>query len=181
MVQELVDKIRDLLWQDSEKYNELQVYVILDAARDKNIFIGLMNSDEEYVCLYKGGKKSKELETCAPYLVRLEKNSPFTEWILSEGWGNSWGIFYSTDLPMQKVRDHFREFVMVVNEDGEPLYFRFYDPRVMRGFLPTCSNEQLGELFDNRGKYFIEDENGKGVIQYSLTNDSLSEEVVEFD
>jgi hypothetical protein len=180
MGKETVDKIRDLLWQDSEKYNDLQVYVILDAARDKNIFIGLMNSDEEYVCLYKGGKKAKELETCAPYLVKLEKYSPFAEWILKDGWGKSWGIFCRTDAPIQKVRDHFREFVMVVNEDGDPLYFRFYDPRVMRSFLPTCNSKQLDELFGNLGEYFIEDENGKGVIQYSLTNESLSEEVVEF-
>ena len=31
--------------------------------------------------------------------------------------------------------------------DDEALYFRFYDPRVLESFLPTCSEEQLDEFF----------------------------------
>ena len=45
------------------------------------------------------------------------------------------------------VASHFRRLLKVQTESGERLYFRYYDPRVLRAFLPSCSEEQVESVF----------------------------------
>jgi len=45
------------------------------------------------------------------------------------------------------MRQHFRRFITVHDESGKPLLFRYYDPRVLRTFLPTCNAKELAEIF----------------------------------
>ena len=47
---------------------------------------------------------------------------------------------------------------MVYNEDGKPLYFRFYDPRVFRVYLPTCNESELEIIFGPVSRYLVESE-----------------------
>lgn len=65
------------------------------------------------------------------------------------------------DLPT--LRRHFRRFLRVKGPDDRILYFRFYDPRVMSVFLPTCQPEDLGVIFGSLHGYFCESE-GTGML-----------------
>jgi hypothetical protein len=47
------------------------------------------------------------------------------------------------------------------DETNERMYFRFYDPEVMRVFLRTCTPRQRAELFDEIGAVLLEDEHGR--------------------
>ena len=63
-----------------------------------------------------------------------------------------------------------------MDEDGKSLYFRYYDPRVFRVFLPTCDREQLGTMFGPVGRYYVEGEKSDSLVQYSLRDGKLIQE-----
>ena len=147
------DKVLQHLWRCTEKNPDLYIYAILDAARNDRIYPVLANSDVEYRCLYLG-KIPSVLAEAAPYLVRFHRDSSFMSWLVGEGWGDSWGIFFASPATFKELRPHFREFMMARDEEGNTFYFRYYDPRVLRIFLPTCKTSELKMIF-GPVKYFI--------------------------
>jgi hypothetical protein len=132
------------------------LYAILDAARDPKVIAVLRNSNEKYQSLYEG-LNGEVLALCAPYLVELPSKSLLIETLVREGWGKSWGICLLSEAGFKETRRHFRHFLMVKTEDGRDLYFRFYDPRVLRVFLPTCTRLEVAEFFGPVTAYFCED------------------------
>ena len=162
-----LDNLIDQLWRLTDQGTKPQIYTILDAARDERIYPGILNSDNEYICLYRG-KQASDLADVAPYLVKLERGDAFTNWLLTQGWGRSWGIFLSSDAPFNQLRQHFRTFLMVYDDKGKPLYFRYYDPRVLRVYLPTCNEEELKVLFGPVSRYYAEGPN-KEIIEYACS------------
>jgi hypothetical protein len=45
--------------------------------------------------------------------------------------------------------------------------FRFYDPRVLSVFLPTCLPEQITEMFGPVTHFFVEVCDGVAIAEYS--------------
>jgi len=45
------------------------------------------------------------------------------------------------------MRRHLRRFLIVRAPDGKRLYFRYYDPRVLSVYLPTCNAAELQYIF----------------------------------
>lgn len=133
-----------------------EVYAVLDAARDPAVRAKLIASDVRSACLYEG-TLPKELADVAPYLVKLRRDHRFTEQLLESGWGRSWGIFVRAPVDFEAVRRHFRRFLRVADEAGKTLLFRYYDPRVLRVYLPTCTAAELDMLFGPLSAYFAED------------------------
>jgi hypothetical protein len=140
----------------------------LDAARDDKIYPELVNSDIESLCLYLG-EKAVELATVAPYLLELKREDPFTQWVLNNGLGKSWGIFLQSSAPFKELHRHFRKFLMVYDEEGTPLYFRFYDPRVLRVYLPTCNESELQTVFGPVTQFYVEGKEENQLIEFSCT------------
>lgn len=59
--------------------------------------------------------------------------------------------------PIWLIREHFRHFSMVEFEsDSDVVNFRYYDPAVLRTYIPTCSNYELMRFF-GCVQYFIAD------------------------
>lgn len=132
------------------------LFAVLDAARSDRILALLRQSVEEYHSLYEG-PHGEELEEVAPYLVSLPKMSPLLDVLINEGWGNHWGIYLICSRSFIETRRHLRKFLMVDAEGWEnKLYFRFYDPRVLRSFLPTCIPEQEAEFFGPIASFLYE-------------------------
>jgi hypothetical protein len=65
---------------------------------------------------------------------------------------------------------------MVQTEDKEELYFRFYDPRVLRIFLPTCDEDQLNEFFGPVDYFVCEDEDPAFALAFTLKDGELKTE-----
>jgi hypothetical protein len=143
-------------------------YAILDAARDPRIYARLRTLKTGLVSLYRG-QPEEALAPVAPYLISLAENAELRKWILSEGWGNSWGVFMTATAGIDDLRQHFRHFLLVRDADGKRLYFRFYDPRVLRVYLPTCTESELHQLFGPVESYFMESEDGRSVLEYRLS------------
>ncbi|MBI3776137.1 MAG: DUF4123 domain-containing protein [Gammaproteobacteria bacterium] len=124
----------------------------------------------EFVCLYRG-EIPDDLAQVAPYLVALNRSDEFTAWIVQQGWGNAWGIFARVDsmINMTEVRKHFRTFLKVEFPDGKSRYFRYYDPRVLFDYLPTCNRDELSKLFGPTiTSYVVEAEEQNVALQFTL-------------
>lgn len=151
---------------------QLANYIILDAARAEQNMFEARKLNKKFVSLYRG-EAEEDLSDVAPYLFTFENGSPFANWFLENGWGNSWGILVKSDFSFEELRSHFRRFLLVKTDDGAELYFRFYDPRVLRIFLPTCDKEQLQEFFGPIESFICEDENPDYALIFSLRNSML--------
>lgn len=171
----LQDAVHRALWK-GDGQGQGSFYAILDAARKPIIYSRLAESHNRKVCLFIGDQ-ARELATVAPYLVELDKNDSFTQWIIEKGWGESWGIFVESEATFIKLRNSLRTFLRVADEDGNTSFFRYYDPRVLRIFLPTCDAEHLEIMFGAVVRYYSEGEDGNTLIQYSVRDNKLDETV----
>lgn len=130
------------------------------------------NLQSNFLSLFMG-KEEELLSAVAPYLFPFQFNTEFGKWLLEKGWGNAWGLFLTTKLSMEDLREHFRKFLMVKTDEGKEIYFRFYDPRVLRVFLPSCDEQQLEKFFGLVDNYTMEDENSEYAVKFSLKNKKL--------
>jgi hypothetical protein len=134
------------------------LFALLDATRDPLRILGMLKSaGEEYQSLYEG-VPGKMLQAHAPYLVRLSGASRLLETLVARGWGKHWGIFVVSAADFKTVRKHFRTFLMVRSPEGKQLYFRYYDPRVLRVYLPTCNPAETSFVFGPVAAYLCEGE-----------------------
>ena len=133
------------------------LFAILDAARDIRILAMLVHHQAECQSLYEGAQGA-ELAHVAPYLVKLPPDSTLLEALVKEGWGKSWGVYLTSASDFHEIRRHLRHFLEVKLPDGEQVYFRFYDPRVMRVFLPTCIAPEVDQFFGPIKRYVMEGE-----------------------
>jgi hypothetical protein len=152
------------------------LYALLDAARDDLVYALLQTSKEQYQSLYEG-PKGERLAAVAPYLVRLPPESPLLEPLARQGWGKSWGVYLTSPQPFAEVRRHFRRFLLVRTEAGEELYFRFYDPRVLRAFLPTCLPAEAAAFFGPVTAYWVEAEEPALLVEFTNPRQGLTESV----
>lgn len=136
---------------------ELPLYAILDAARSERILLLLHHSVEEYRSLYEG-PRGDTLWRVAPYLVSLtSKNSWLLGRLVEEGWGASWGTYLVCSQPLRELRRHLRKFLLIEAEGHKaPLFFRFYDPRVLRTSLPALTRVQRKEFFGPIWRFLFE-------------------------
>src|SRR5580765_529821 len=151
-----------------------KLYAVLDGASIPNLLSRLYSKPSpEFVSLYRG-ELEREIAEVSPYLVRLEPRSPFTDWILAEGWGSHWGIFAASRASFKDMRKHFRTFLRVQLPAGKPVYFRYYDPRVWRAFLPTADGAQLRRLFGPIQSFTCEGAELDEALHYELERGKLS-------
>ncbi len=141
-------------------------FAILDAAREPSVLKVLVESREECQSLFEG-TQGYQLAHFAPYLVKLTPDSPVLETLVSVGWGKSWGVYLVCDRPLAEVRKHLQAFLRVTIEGQGQVYFRFYDPRVLRKFLPTCLPEQVAQFFGPIRYFLAEDEKGGALLRFS--------------
>jgi len=90
--------------------------------------------------------------------------------------GNHWGVFAIAldDLPV--LRRHFRKFLIVHDSEGAPMYFRYYDPRVLRVYLPTCTPEELNTVFGPVSSYVLEGQDPNTLLRFTLDSGSLKQQ-----
>lgn len=146
--------------------------VILDAARLDHEIGTAHELNPDGVSLYKG-QPEEELSDVAPFLFSCIEKPKFLNWAVNTGWGKAWGIYALSTTDFNELHRHFRRFLMVKTEDGLQLYFRFYDPRVLRIFLPTCDSLQLREFFGPISRFICEDEDPEFALIFFHDNTKL--------
>ena len=152
-------------------------YLLFDAARADESLPIAQELNPEYKCLYLV-KPYDELLTVAPYLFSITPKTPFWEWYSVQGWNQNWGVLLFSNSLFEHVVTHFRRFLMVKNEDDQQLYFRFYDPRVLKIFLPTCDEKQIIEFFGPIYSYIVEGETKEEAIRFWHQDGILKQEIL---
>jgi hypothetical protein len=168
------DAIEGVLWPLGERVGP-SVWMVLDGARDPKIHHALLESRLEYRCLYSG-RLPRALELAAPQLVELLPGHRLTTRLLDEGWGRSWGSLLRVSDP-SNLRHHLRKLLKVRTEDGRRLLFRYYDPRVLRLYLPTCTVDELRQMFGPVSAFFTESEDGAGLLEFAFDGRALKRRV----
>ena len=152
--------LKTLLFREPDQ----RVYALLDGASIPGLPNRLAESPEKSGCLYRG-ELGLDLKMTAPYLVELSPESDLLPWLWGEGWGKSWGIFVVTPLGFEELRRHFRGFLRVRDHAGRILYFRYYDPRVLRVYLPTCNAGEIKTVFGAISRFVCEGESANEVME----------------
>ncbi|MGH9405571.1 MAG: DUF4123 domain-containing protein [Terriglobia bacterium] len=142
------------------------LFALLDAAREPSVLKVLVESREECQSLFEG-PQGDQLAHFAPYLVRLTPDSQVLETLAVQAWGRGWGVFLTCDRPFAEIRKHLQYFLRVTLDGHREVYFRYYDPRVLRLFLPTCMPEEIDQFFGPIRYYLIEDEKGGALLRFS--------------
>ena len=157
---------------------DAEVFAVLDGASVPNLLPKLSEEQPEYCCLYRG-ELEPDLAEAAPYLVRLDLSARFTNWVIEKYLGQHWGIFAIAQADLRTMRKHFRTFLMVYDPEGKPLYFRYYDPRVLRVYLPTCNAEETATVFGPIIHYMCEDETPSVLLRFSPAKGGVRKEVIK--
>ena len=169
MTSRYVAEIEQRLWPEGFRRD---IWMIVDAARDLRIFSMLLDCHLEHSCLYSG-YLPPALEAAAPYLVQLDYDYRDTRRFIREAWGNSWGVFLKADIGMDRLRRHLRGFLVVRDTSNQRLIFRYYDPRVLRVYLPTCTSGELREVFGPIECFWTEDETVDSILEFRLHRERL--------
>ncbi len=163
----ILSALQPVLFPANPDEAALHTYAILDGAAIPELLDHLYADERpEFECLYRGDLEP-DLAECAPYVVALQPEAAFTKWLLAEGWGKHWGIFALSSGDLRAMRRHFRNFLMVRNPEGKQVYFRFYDPRVLRTFLPTCNAGQAEIVLGPLASYLCEAEGPETLLSFT--------------
>jgi len=73
---------------------------------------------------------------------------------------------------------HLRRFLTVRTEKGKKLLFRFYDPRVLRLYLPTCTSTELNTFFGPVERFVCEGGDSQTALVHSRVGDAFQAEEV---
>lgn len=156
----------------------LPLFAILDAARSADVIPLLASSGQPYDSLYEG-EQGAALANVAPYLVAIARDAGFLPRLLTLGWGKSWGVYFTSRIAMPDLRNHLRRFLLVKDEADRPLCFRFYDPRVLRVFLPACTPAEAGDFFGPVRSFLVEDEDPGTLLRFTLGGAGMRRDAVQ--
>lgn len=146
------------------------LFAVVDGAAWPGLLPAIDEHGVEHACLFSGAL-GPSLQGAAPYAVALDPASKFPAELLPELLARNAGIMvrYTIGIGLAPVRRHLREFLRVLDPDGNPVFFRYYDPRVMRVFLPTCMPEELDVMFGPADAYLIPGEAPSTVVEFTRT------------
>lgn len=134
----------------------LDVYAVIDGAVLPELLAKLEEYEPLQACLLRG-ELPFDLAEAAPYLVKLEESNEFTEWLLNQAREKPCCIFARTSDDFIALRKHFRSLIRAEMPNGKVVHFRYYDPRVLATYLPTCTEEDNALLFSVAEVYLTVD------------------------
>ena len=166
-------KLADVLFGDRESS---KLYAVLDGARITTLLDTLEELAPPSACLF-AGKLDPSVARVAPYIVELERGGPFSDWLVENHWGKDAGVFMQSGTDLNGVRKHLKKFLMAKLPDGEQAFFRFYDPRVLRVYLPTCDQAEVDEFLGEAIECFlVESEGTEAVLEFTKSGAGVAVE-----
>jgi hypothetical protein len=143
---------------------EGRLYAILDACDAPLLYQKIRELAESDVACLPRGNLAPEVEAQAPHIVRVDPK--LLDWIHETVWQTPWGIFLVANTDLRALRKHLRKLLIVQDAQGDAVYFRFYDPRVLATYLPTCTDSELRVFLGPALAYAVGDPKGGGVTYY---------------
>jgi hypothetical protein len=110
----------------------------------------------------------------APYLFQVD--SELLDWIAQKLWKEPWGIFAMSKANLEDLRVHFKKFLMVKLPDGKQWLFRYYDPRILQAYLPTCEPWELQKFFGPVRAFATADDDEQKLMTLPGTPEGMTEQ-----
>jgi len=141
----------------------IKTYAIVDLSRDDDIWLQITTIFEvNYEILLKENDM-QELEYVAPCIVELEENSEFYQWLITEGYGKNWMVFFHSNKNILTLKNKFLDFFYQYIEMKEDEiieykegYLAYYDPRIFQGYMKALSANDAIEFFDGIKSFLCE-------------------------
>ncbi len=163
--QNYADQLLDTLW--SQCPADYRLYIIVDGAQDERIYPTLAASENLTRSLYRMNV-DEALKAAGPWLLQLHKGDWLSSWCINEGLEKNWFvIFASKGKTFPHLLHHFRRFAIVQDEQGKHLYFRYYDPRVLAAYLPTCNDSERLFVFGHIPCFWVKDAESAQFTQFN--------------
>ncbi len=141
------------------------LFAVLDAAGAPAVPGMMIAAGDDSKALYMS-HSDPELEMVAPYVVRLTTDR--IAQIREHLWNDPWGILIEFDGDMMTLRRHLRQYLIVQSPEGRPLYFRFYDPRVLHTFVRSADKKSRAEFFGPMKALIARDTDPDAFVRYTL-------------
>lgn len=146
-------------------------YGLLDAARAPELPGEAVSAGLKIRSLY-AGEMGAALSDVAPYLVELPLKSDFFE-KLAGNWPEYQFVLFQSQAAFDALHRHLRTFLLVKDERGKLLRFRYYDARVLRPFLPACTPAELTAFFGPIARFYAMSADGNAVLAHSTSATGL--------
>lgn len=156
-----------------------RLYAVVDAARGPmTIPPTLQAMTDKVACLYRG-QALEEFGDDTAWVVGLASDESVLDWLLDNGFGKRWSIFLRSPLQLADVIRHLRKFTVIEDEEGTAHFFRFYDPRTLRQYLPIFTPEQNTAFFTGVTAWFCENDlRPDELLKFTASAGTLHREVI---
>jgi len=157
----------------------VRLYGVVDAARCVDLaYEAKIRFGKEIRSLFLPEVQT-QLWDVSPYMVQIDPDGDYLRsW--AQRWGTSAGVLLTSEADEDALHAHLRKIFVVEDEEKQEYFFRFYDPRVLRTFLPTCSAQQLEELFGPIAQFAVESQPGNALSRFTRTKERLVHLTVRF-
>lgn len=153
-------------------------YAVIDAAAVPDLMGHARALGMDLRCLFPDAPEA--LARVAPHVVHIgSKSNFFHHW--ADGLGSNAGILLESPDRLEAMFDHCRRVFLSSTQEGQTRFFRFYDPRVLRPYLPTCTLDELTKFFGATHAILVEDENPTRLLRYMPSNAGLRVQVLKVD
>ncbi len=163
------------------------LYSVVDAAKDYRLAMASRDLlGEPLRPLFV--KAPHHMDRVGPYMARIQCCNRYPDYLKlwAERLGDNGGILLLSSAWPKAIYSHLRSIFKVYDETGAMFYFRFYDPRVLRTYLPTCTAKEGRQFFGPIRSILVEGEeegimlhyrNGKAAVQ--MDTESIPVSAVE--
>jgi hypothetical protein len=138
---------------------EERLYALVDGASAADLAVTGRVLGHRLYTLFEGDMAA-QVAHAGPILIPLDEEplAFLARW--AEVLGKNAGVLLQTQAELGPLHAHLRHVFVCSDEEGSEYFLRFYDPRVLRGFLPTCDAEQRTEFFGPVQRFLVEAEAG---------------------
>ncbi len=145
-------------------------YLIYDTALNGVYTLMLLQGRYPVSCCLFAGTKDDALFDVAPYLFLIDDS--FYELDRLPMISLEAIILAETDKDIKTLATHFREFIYSI-VDGQEYYFRFWDARILKNYLPKCEPEQLHYFFGDITSFKTDGSNSGSSIVFDIHKEKL--------
>ncbi|AYM84329.1 DUF4123 domain-containing protein [Agrobacterium tumefaciens] len=161
--QEVLSKLRE----EQRTGGAARLYAVVDASRARMIIPpALQAMTDKVACLYRGNAL-EEFGDDTAWVAEMTSDESVLQWLIDKGFGRRWSVFLRTAHALEDVVRHLRKFTVVKDSEGTIHFFRYYDPRTLRQYLPVLTSEQAAVFF-------------KGIECFYCENDLKAGELLKF-
>jgi hypothetical protein len=143
-----------------------RLYALIDGAQAFELAFSARLMGHELYTIFSGDL-AEPLADVGPCLAVIGERSAFVQkWL--EHMGSHAGVLFESAAHFEAVYAHLRSVFVATDEEGQEYFFRFYDPRVLRTFLPTCRDDELREFFGPVERWIVETEDASAFTTFEF-------------